>query len=159
MTKQTLNKRELEKRIAELESKIEKLSIDPAYGIMTRAALDLEIALLSGARSIVYLDIDYLHKLNSEIGHAASDEKIRRALQIRSSDILLKARWYSGDEIIIILSGDPEAFIHRLEEAFALEGMTATFGFADFSSDYAEAVKIAKSQVDQSKAARDIKDR
>jgi GGDEF domain-containing protein len=167
--KKTTAKKDLESRIRELEAKlqhrdetIERLSLDPAYGISTRAALDIRLPLLSDrARFLVFLDIDYLHDLNQKLPgkHDEANQKISRALHVRSEDVLIRARWYSGDEIVIILSGDPELFIERLKESFAREGMSATFGFSEYTGDYmADAIK-AKTQVDEAKAARGVKER
>lgn len=149
---------EKEREIRDREATIEKLSIDPAYGVLYRPAIDLSIRLVEAStRYVVFLDIDYLHDLNSRIGHEEANSRIRRALSLRSSDVLLKGRLYSGDELVILLSGNPEAFCNRLSEAFRLEGMSITCSSVEYTGALLADIARAKSIVDQSKAARGIK--
>jgi GGDEF domain-containing protein len=169
MTTKKPSKKELEARILELEREleakrdleaiIEKLSVDPAYGIMNRPALDLEISRIkSRAKWVVFLDIDGLHNLNNTLPgkHEEANQKIRKALSIRSEDILIQARWYSGDEIIVILSGEPVSFMSRLKASFALEGLSFTAHYSEYTGELEKDAEKAKSVVDALKASRGI---
>lgn len=147
--------KELQRQVKELEAHIEKLSQDSNYGIFNRAAVDLHIvAIEKDIKNVVFLDVDYLHEFNSRFGHEEANRRIREALHIRSSDILLSSRWYSGDEIIFLISGDPEGFINRLGDSFKSQGMSATIASSEFTGKLESDVARAKAKVDQSKAAR-----
>lgn len=144
--------------ITALEEINRKLSIAPSYGILTRQALEIELpAVVESVGYIVFGDIDYLHRLNSQIGHEAANEKIRKALQIRSTDIVLAPfLYYSGDEVGILLPGtaNPVEFCDRIRDNFAQEGMSITISFVEFTGDLHRDIASAKVIVDQSKAAR-----
>lgn len=147
--------RALQAYIKRLEEDNAKLSIDPSYGILTRQALEIDLAPREKEiRFVAFLDIDYLHDLNEKIGHEEANKKIRRALHLRASDVILSGKWYSGDEIVILLSGDPMAFCERLQAAFNDEGMSITIFFAPYTGKLLEDVEKAKSEVFRMKAAR-----
>lgn len=147
--------RELQAYIKKQDEIIERLSIDPSYGILTRAALEIDLAPREKEiRFVAFLDIDYLHDLNSRIGHDEANKKIRRALHLRASDVILSGKWYSGDEIVILLSGDPAAFCARLQEAFDQEGMSITIFFTPYSGKLLEDVEKAKKEVFRMKSER-----
>jgi GGDEF domain-containing protein len=149
----------LQKRIKELERKLETYSVDPSYEVFTRSAIFDKLEAVRGqARYIVFLDIDNLHHLNATTPghHEAVNQKIRRALHIRAEDVLFPARWYSGDELIIVLSGEPSSFCARLLEAFAREGMSFTCSWVEYTGDLEGDAARAKENVDKLKAARGI---
>jgi GGDEF domain-containing protein len=101
--------KDLLKKIEELQEKVEELSRDDVYGIWTRAAfLQFCKVMPRGVRAIVFLDFDRIHDLNETIGYQEVDKKIRSTLDagFRASDLV--ARWYSGDEIVILFDGDIE---------------------------------------------------
>lgn len=151
---------ELQKEIEELKATIEKLSQDSSYGILNRPALDLELRRVEDrVRFVAFLDVDYLHSFNSQYGHEEANNRIRRALQVRSDDLLLSGRWYSGDEIVILLSGDPEGFSERLKNNFISEGMSVTIAHVKYTGNLPRDAAEAKSEVDRAKAARGSGDR
>ena len=107
----------LKGKIEELQSKIEELSRDDVYGMWTRAAfLQFCQVMPRGRRTILFLDFDGIHNLNKEIGYKEVDRKIRSTFTIpfRTSDIV--ARWYSGDEIVILFDGEGEGVQRKITE-------------------------------------------
>jgi GGDEF domain-containing protein len=104
-------------KIQELQRKVEELSRDDVYGIWTRAAFVQFCKVMPrGIRAIVFLDFDRIHELNSLVGYQEVDRRIRSALSInlRASDLM--ARWYSGDEIVILFDGDLEFAGKKIKE-------------------------------------------
>lgn len=133
------------------DSIIENLSIDPSYGILTRPAMHLEIKkVATQAKYLIFTDIDDLFVVNALLPRKTEEanEKIFRALHLRSEDVLLSGRWYSGDELVIILSGNPDAVCNRLKEAFEREQLSITCAWVEYTGNFAEDVLAAKSKVD-----------
>ena len=94
-------------KIDDLEKRIEYLSKDTCYGIWTREAfLQFCDVMPRGFRAVIFLDFDRIHDLNEEIGYEEVNIRIRATLthDFRASDLV--ARWYSGDEIVILIDGD-----------------------------------------------------
>jgi GGDEF domain-containing protein len=94
------------KKIERLQKKIEELSKDEVYGIWTRSAFLQFCRVMSrGKKSVIFLDFDRIHELNNLVGYKEVDKRIRASLDIklRASDFI--ARWYSGDEVVILIDG------------------------------------------------------
>jgi GGDEF domain-containing protein len=93
-----------QKEINLLQSRIDELSWDQPFGMWTRTAfLQFCRIMPRGTRTVIFIDLDRVHNLNSQLGYTKVDEMIKKAFDIsfRRSDLV--ARWYSGDEIIILL--------------------------------------------------------
>ena len=104
-------------RIKELEERVEYLSKDTAYGVWTRAAfLQFCSVMPRGLRAVIFFDFDRIHNLNDELGYAEVDRRIRSTLTLdfRASDLV--ARWYSGDEIVILIDGDLDIAETKIKE-------------------------------------------
>lgn len=147
---------ELQRQVEELRSLVEKLSTDPSYEIMTRQAAEIKIPAVSDSiQFVAFLDIDYLHDLNSKIGHEEANNRIRRALRVRSTDLILSpVKWYSGDEVVLLLKGSPVEFCDRLMASFEAEGMSITIAAAPYSGNLMQAVEVAKREVFRQKGER-----
>lgn len=147
---------ELERAYKALDDENRLLRNDPHYGILSgRVALDLELRRVEDrVRFVAFLDVDYLHDFNSRHGNEEANNRIRRALQVRSDDLLLSGRWYSGDEIVILLSGDPAGFCERLRANFQNEEMSITIAYVKYSGNLPQDAAAAKTEVDRAKAAR-----
>jgi GGDEF domain-containing protein len=157
-TKQKME--EMEAHIRMLESMVAKLSTDPSYGILTRQALELDLsAREEEVNFIAFLDVDYLHDFNSRFGHEEANRRIRSALHLRSGDVIVSGKWYSGDEIVILLSGNPEAFCDRLRASFVAEGMSITIAASPYTGNLVQDVEVAKIEVFRLKAKRGDKGR
>lgn len=136
---------------------LEQLAHDQVYGCYSRQGLELVAwpRVASNAKYIIFADIDDMHSLNDAHGYSEIDRRIREALKARSEDIAAIGRYFSGDELVWVISkGDPEGMIKRLKDEFARQGLSATFAFAPVTSgklsvnvDQAAAqVQAAKSQ-------------
>lgn len=135
---------QLQKDLLECQQVIADLKTDPAYHVTVRAAIPFEMRHLTGpARYVVFLDIDDCHGANQRYGYDTVNGKIRRAIHVRHKDVLLTARWFSGDELIVLLQGDPAGFIERLETALKNEGLSATMCAVEYTGDLEYDVKIA----------------
>jgi GGDEF domain-containing protein len=117
-----------DKEIEDLKGRIRSLSWDDAFGMWTRCAfLHFCEVMPRGDRCVFLLDLDGIHGLNARLGYRAVDERIRKTFSIpfRASDII--ARWYSGDEIVILFDGALEGALHKmreLEASAALRGLS-----------------------------------
>jgi diguanylate cyclase (GGDEF)-like protein len=108
---------ELNRKIEDLQKRIVELSKDDVFGVWTRAAfLQFCKVMPRSKRPIVFLDFDKIHDLNDKLGYSEVDRRIREILSIpfRSSDII--ARWFSGDEIVILFDGDFEGAFRKVRE-------------------------------------------
>jgi hypothetical protein len=132
-------------RIRELERAIRALSWDDAFGMLTRQGL-LHAASVQprGTRPVIFLDLDGIHTLNQQIGYEEVNRRIHATFQdagLRHSDIV--GRWYSGDEIVIITDGDPQAVIEKLTQAARANGVTFTHASGAWDSGLPIATTIS----------------
>ena len=116
---------------------LDTLAHDQTYGCYSRQGLELvawpKIAVK--AKHIIFADIDGMHELNAAHGYDEVDRRIRAALKVRASDVAATGRWYSGDEIVWIISdGDPYGLVGRLRLALDKQGLSATFAIAPVTS-------------------------
>jgi diguanylate cyclase (GGDEF)-like protein len=116
--------------IDELRSRINELSWDSVFGMWTRTAfLQFCRVMPRGQRTVVFIDLDRIHSLNHSHGYTEVDRMVREAFAIplRQSDIV--ARWYSGDEIVILFDNDRSSAlmkIQELERSAARQGLSFT---------------------------------
>lgn len=135
-----------EAAIKQLQDQISQLSMDPVFGVWTRNAfLQFSHVMPRGLRVVVFLDLDNLHKLNDQYGYDEINRRIKAIFSIpfRRSDLI--ARWFSGDEIVILFDADEEFALRKisqLEEAARQQGMSFHFqlGIWDVGKDPVEKV-------------------
>lgn len=143
---------------AQALSLLQVMATDQTYGCFSRQGLELvawpEIA--DRARFVIFADIDGMHDLNTKHGYAVVDKRIRNALEVRSTDLAATGRWFSGDEIVWVISrGDPNGMVDRLKATFAKQGLSATFAISKVTSkNLSVSVNKAARQVQALKAAR-----
>lgn len=143
---------QIQKQLGALQLMVAELSTDPSYGITTRSALPFELPRVqSSARWVVFIDLDHLHEANAQYGYPIVDGKIKRAVHVRSGDCLLRVRWFSGDEIGFVLSGDPEGFCQRLAACLKNEGLSATMAFVPFTHNIEKDIERAGRMVQNAK--------
>ncbi len=117
-------------QIDTLTTKLQELSWDSVFGMWTRTAfLQFCRVMPRGERTVVFIDLDRIHELNREKGYAEVDRRVKAAFSIplRSSDVI--ARWYSGDEIVILFDNDRESALQKLQElqaSAAAQGLSFT---------------------------------
>ena len=137
---------------------VETLAHDQTYGCYSRQGLELVAwpKIKATAKHIIFADIDDMHALNDTHGYAEVDRKIRNALKVRSTDVAAIGRWYSGDEIVWIISdGDPQGMVKRLSTGLERQGLTATFAVAPVTSKkLSENVAKAAEQVQAMKKGK-----
>lgn len=122
----------LEAQIAEMQAAIDRRSIYRPYGCLTRVAVE---DMLSNRNfdgfALAYFDMDEMKRHNSEIGKAAVNAIIKRAIAGRSEDVMI-GLWFSGDEFVMLAPKDDifgrcARILARLKE----RGMSATFIIAN----------------------------
>ena len=144
----------LDKDLKELRQRVEELSWDSAYGMWTRSAiLQFCQVLPRSRRTVVFIDLDRIHVLNNELGYTAVDARIQAsfsAISLRRSDLV--ARWYSGDEIVILFDSDrpfADSKIVELQESAKAQGLTFTYAVGEW--------EVGKESVEE--VVKDLSDR
>lgn len=85
--------------------KIERLSKDKAFGILTRNALDEEISIFKSKFNAIFIDLNNIHKLNGLLGYEKVNSIIRDMFASFDFQGAIVGRWFSGDEIVIAKEG------------------------------------------------------
>jgi GGDEF domain-containing protein len=138
-----------------LRRELQGALVDQTYGILTRLGGERRWKHLSSryeAFEVVFLDVDDLHRMNTELGYLEVDRRLRGVLNFRQEDIAM-ARWYSGDEIIAIVpKGDGAGFAQRLQHNLQAQRLSATFGVVPAQPELSDAVKCAMEIVAAAKA-------
>lgn len=117
---------------------LDALAHDQMYGCYSRQGLELVVwpRIWMRAKWIIFADIDGMHELNSAHGYDEVDRRIRNALKVRSTDLAATGRWFSGDEIVWVISeGDPYGLAKRLVASLKKQGLTATFAITAVVSE------------------------
>jgi GGDEF domain-containing protein len=127
---------------------------DRAYGVLTRAGGEAAWRRLRHPVEIIFLDLDHIHQLNQQLGYAEVDARIRAAIHVRQSDLII-FRWYSGDEIVVVVSlGDGPVMAERLRLSLLRHELSGTFGVIPATShDLTHEVSQAVALVQAAKAA------
>ena len=114
--------------IERLQVQLQDLSWDTAFGMWTRAAfLQFCHVMPRGRRILLFLDLDGIHGLNERYGYEQVNQRIKTSFSVsfRRSDVV--ARWFSGDEIVILFDSDAlgaERKITQLQESAREQGLT-----------------------------------
>lgn len=121
-----------DREISGLREQVEELSWDSAYGMWTRPAfIQFCQVMPRSIRTLAFLDLDRIHALDLELGYTEVDRRIQGTFSVsfRRSDVV--ARWYSGDEIVILFDSDRQwAEIKLTELAAAAKGQGLSFKYA-----------------------------
>lgn len=144
----------LKKMCSDLMQENAKLRTYAPFNVTTRAGLPFEFARCEHlARHIVFLDMDDMHGANKKYGYETVNGKIKRALHVRHTDVLIRSLWYSGDEFVIVLNGegDPAGFMTRLRTALKNEGMSATMVAVPYTGNLENDIRIAMAIVQAKK--------
>jgi len=117
--------------VARLTAHVRTLSHDDAFGMLTRPALIFQADRLpSGSFFMLYCDLDQLHDLNGHLGYEEVNRRVRHSFApaLRQSDLV--GRWFSGDEILIILPDDSRllwGLVQRLQREAESQGFSFSF--------------------------------
>lgn len=101
-----------------MRNKIKRLSIDPVFGILTRAGLNERLRKEKRSFDVLFIDFNGIHFLNQIHGYDHVNTLIKnvfKTFEFRKSDLV--ARWFSGDEIVIIIF---EGNINNMLERFRM---------------------------------------
>lgn len=153
-----------QKEMDDLQNRVRELSWDCTFGMWTRTAfLQFCRVMPRGQRSLAFLDLDGIHGLNHQLGYVEVDRRIREAFAIpfRRSDIV--ARWYSGDEIVILFDSDVEGARRKMEELMesaSRQGLSFTHELGVWAVGTADIVEVVnglsernRSKLEKSKEA------
>lgn len=129
--------------------------IDQVFNILTRQACDRfwDDVVDRESKSVIFLDLDFMHDLNATYGYSVVDEKIKSAMsEFRSHEIC--GRWYSGDEFILIApTSEVKQVCDRLHTEFNAQGISITVGASPIRESNLKAnVEIASKLVQDLKA-------
>jgi len=125
-----------DREIAALREQVKELSWDTAYGMWTRGAfLQFCQIMPRGTRTVVFLDLDRIHVLNERLGYSSVDRRISASFGglFRRSDVV--ARWYSGDEIVILFDADraaAERKVEQLAQSARAQGLSFKYAIGDW---------------------------
>ncbi len=152
-----------DREINALHERVRELSWDSAYGMYTRPAfLQFAQVMPRGTRFVTFIDLDHIHNLDQEFGYTEVDRRIKAtfSMNFRRSDVV--ARWYSGDEVVILFDSDREGADRKMEELAASahrEGLGYKFAIgewavgkepaADVIDALAENVRLQKNSSEQ----------
>lgn len=118
--------------IGTLRDRIRRLSHDPAFGVLTRPALaDHARSLPTATYLVIFLDLDHVHHLNGLLGYDEVNRRVRAtfAPAFRNTDLV--GRWFSGDELVLVLANDHDAaegLIERLQREAGENGLSFCYG-------------------------------
>lgn len=151
-----MNKKQLLERLAAIEAENELLKTHKPYGILNRQGLEIERRKIEReARYAIFGDIDNMHGLNRLHGYETVNEMIKSALQIRHDDLLLTGLWFSGDEIVFIIKGNPESFCQRVTASFEAQQMGITLAYSEIiDNNLNQAIDGAAASVQAAKSDR-----
>jgi|TARA_B110000495_G_C22777498_1_gene454811 GGDEF domain-containing protein len=114
--------------IRELRHQIKELSWDSTFGMWTRGAfLKFCHVMPRDTRCLAFIDLNKIHELNEKYGYSEVDRRVKETFSVpfRRSDVV--ARWYPGDEIVILFDSDigvAEGKIEQLHESAADQDLT-----------------------------------
>ena len=146
--------------VATLQAMLLKAYTDDVYGCSTRAGLMAGYTPTEGD-AVLFLDIDGMGLMNKELGYPTVNANIKRALttfqvraesELRAGDLIC-ARWFSGDEIVVIAQAQHiNGLAARMVEHLSANGISATMAIAAMGSDLEASVTVASDKVQASKA-------
>ena len=153
----------MHKEIHDLRNKVEELSRDEVFGMWTRGAfLQFCRVMPRGTRTVVFLDLDDIHALNHSLGYAEVNRRIKATFSIpfRSSDLV--ARWFSGDEIVMLLDCDLEGAeikIAQLRESAREQGLTFTHEVGEWEVGWQSITEVVEALADRNRKKPSSRDR
>lgn len=117
-----------------LHEHVRRLSYDDAFGMLTRPALIQHARRLPpDAYFVLFLDLSHMRLLNARLGYEEVNRRVRRTFTPAHRRTDLVGRWYSGDEILIVLPHDPTALsglVVRLVRHARANGLSFVYAFS-----------------------------
>ena len=136
----------LRREIKNLRSQVEELSWDEPFGMLTRGAFLQHCRVMPrGRRVVAFIDLDEIHSLNRDLGYTEVDKRVKSTFSIpfRRSDLV--ARWYSGDEIVILFDCDvdgAELKIFQIREAARKNGLAFTYEIGEWAVGHQSIIHV-----------------
>lgn len=136
----------LQSEIKDLRTKVKELSWDEPFGMWTRGAfLQFCRVMPRGIKTVAFIDLDDIHSLNERHGYSEVNRRVRSTFSIpfRRSDLI--ARWFSGDEIVILLDCDREGAelkISKLRESARRHGLSFTYEIGEWDVGCQSILKV-----------------
>lgn len=108
-----------DREVESLRRKYEKMLWDPNFEIFSRAGLDELIESSTDEyRTVAFIDFDDMHRLNQQFGYDDVNRRIRSTLcRLSKAPQVFVARWYSGDEMVVLSAHDEAVTESLVEEA------------------------------------------
>jgi len=125
-----------DREIQELRRQVRHLSWDTSFGMWTRSAfLQFCEVMPRDYRVVAFIDLNRIHELNKKVGYTEVDRRVKAtfSMSFRRSDVV--ARWYSGDEIVILFDSDwagAEGKVDQLKESAMTQGLTFFYEIGDW---------------------------
>ena len=114
-------------KLTECQRENGALSTDEEWNVITRKAIPFRLKRVAeGARFVVVVTITNTDEV--------SPGSIRRALNMRSAAVLLRARW-NQEDALFVLSDDPHAFVNALKVIMRNEGIRSFTALAPYSGN------------------------
>lgn len=123
--------------IEALQQQVADLSWDAPFGMLTRTAfLQLCKTLPPRSRTIMFIDLNNIGILNLTLGYSAVDQRIRETFSCLHPPHEIPARWFSGDEIVVLFDekSDPVHKIVELYRAGESHGIRFTYEAIEWDS-------------------------
>jgi GGDEF domain-containing protein len=151
--------------LASCQAGYQRLAQDDVYGVYTRSGGLEEVQRQfqkDTTYDVVFLDLDHMHDANARWGYAEVDRRIRETMTSLSlpseflAKDLLKMRWYSGDEIVVITAkGAGDRAAQDLSKGFSSRGLSGTFSVIESAvvpvENLMNSTKMASNKVTLSK--------
>jgi hypothetical protein len=123
-----------------------EVALDKTLGVYEYKALPVFLRReAEAARFVALVSIHDLTETRHHKGDAWTNGSIRRALGLRSPEVLLKAHWENEHQFVIVLSAHPEGYLDKLRAFFHNEGLEVSTSFVPYSGniiyDHAQAEK------------------
>jgi hypothetical protein len=134
--------------IDDLRRQVAELSWDEPFGMWTRGAfLRMCRGLRGGRRHVAFLDLNGIGDMNLQYSYSEVDRRIRMTFGLIRGSGDLVARWYSGDEIVIVFNTgrEPYRIMARLRENARKYGITFTEALGDWEPERESIVEVIDS--------------
>ena len=147
-----------EQELDELRQQVRELSWDETFGMWTRGAfLQFCQVMPRGPRVVIFIDLNHIHELNERLGYAEVDRRVKAtfSMPFRRSDIV--ARWYSGDEIVILFDAGRAGAarkLEQLEQSAADQGLTFFWAIGDWEVGKKDIETVVNSLAEEVVAAK-----
>jgi len=136
----------LQRKIKNLRSQVKELSWDEPFGMLTRGAFLQHCRVMPrGRRVVAFIDLDEIHSLNRDLGYTEVDKRVKATFSIRFRRSDLVARWYSGDEIVILFDCDmdgAEVKISQIRESARKNGLTFTYEIGEWAVGHQSIINV-----------------